>query len=441
MTESPTPFSPTASVRESCRRWMDGAQTGNDESQPSKNCAVTINHDGLDHFAMEISNTILANKSFHVSEWDADGWHYTGKNYRSGSNNEFDVLMRMERVAMYILTMDAINFCFWPTSNANVKNSLEYEHLAVALRKVAELDDVEYDTDSNLGCNSGCGSIIIQSSSSYTLSPRTLSTLTAKQLEDMLMQHLTLLDGNLHFEIPDICIRCQLLNELGKGILDHHSGSALCMIQKANKSADELVNIIMQTFPGFRDFVSDGGISQSSEWEAAKELSSTIHFYKRAQIAVADIWAALGRNQSSLPITTTAFSKFYTCCQFTDMARITTFPDYRVPQILRHVNVLKYVDDLAQKVDKEIELEKGCRDEISIRAGTVVAVDNLVLKVKERILTIVSQSDEEEEKKDLLSLADDVSSVTLDWYLWQQGEKLDRENLLESHHRVRTTFY
>jgi hypothetical protein len=191
----------------------------------------------------------------------------------------------------------------------------------------------------------------------------------------------------------------------------------------------------MNSFPGFRDFVNDDGSSEPSTWIAAKECSTAIHFYKRAQIAVADIWAALGRNQSS----NTGVSELLTCCQFNDMGSITTFPDYRVPQILRHVSVMRYSDDLTQQVDNMVELNRGCHDEISIRAATVVAVDNLVLKVKEKLMSI--DANDPEEKSNLQVLANDVSSVTLDWYLWQQGEQLDRQGLLKPHHRVRTTFY
>jgi hypothetical protein len=259
-------------------------------------------------------------------------------------------------------------------------------------------------------------------------------------LEAILLQHLPQSDENTHYEIPDINIRCQLLNELGRGLLDNHDGSALRMIAKANQSADALVNIILNTFDGFRDFVDNDGSSHPSTWEAAKQSCSSIHFYKRAQIAVADIWAALGRNPST-DATSKTSSKLLSCCQFTDMASITTFPDYRVPQILRHVHVMNYEDDLAQKVDNQVELENGCSDEISIRAVTVVAVDNLVVKVKDQLGIIALNSVGKEAEGTLQTLADDVSAVTLDWYLWQQGEKLDRQNLLRPHHRVRTTFY
>ena len=71
----------------------------------------------------------------------------------------------------------------------------------------------------------------------------------------------------------------------------------------------------------------------------------------------------------------------------------------------------------------------------------MVAVEDLVSKVKERLASISSDGANRESQINLPTLANDVSAVTIDWYLWQQGEKLDRLNLLQPHHRVHTTFY
>ena len=57
---------------------------------------------------------------------------------------------------------------------------------------------------------------------------------------------------------------------------------------------------------------------------------SLIHFYKRAQILVADLWAAFGCQTSS------DNGHF---ASFVDISRLTMFADYRVPQILRHLDV------------------------------------------------------------------------------------------------------
>ena len=332
-------------------------------------------------------------------------------------------LMRMERVGLYILTMDAINFCFWPSSSNTATNGLEYEHLAIALRKVAELDDENHDSRHH-----DFGSCI-RAEPSYALSPSNLASLTASKLLSLLQPHFPSSSASVVYELPDIDERCRLLNELGQGLIENHSGSVLNMISKANNSADALVGIILDTFPGFRDYV-DLTNTCNSNWDSTKSSTSVVHFYKRAQIAVADIWAALGRCSTSSQR-----------CHFTDMNLITTFPDYRVPQILRQVGGLKYSPQLAAKVDNQNELEAGGDDEISIRAGTVVAVEEMVELVKKHLIDIAEVDASEHSKNNLQKLLQDLSAVTVDWYLWQRGEKEDRQGLLGPHHRVRTTFY
>eukprot|EP00986_Skeletonema_menzelii_P007249 scaffold2848_cov150-Skeletonema_menzelii.AAC.1 len=414
-------FSPTSSVRASCLELI------------RQSCSVAINISALEKFSNEIAQSIHSNQSLQVAEWDTDGWHYTGKTYqrRKYQNDELYELMRMERVGLYILSMDAINFCFWPSSSCSAKNGLEYEHLAIALRKVAEMDDASDNRQEYTG--SGDSNTFVQAESSYVLSPFNLAALTSKKLQSLLQPHFPPSSESIVYELPGIDVRCRLLNELGKGLLDHHNGSALNMISKANQSADSLVKIILDTFPGFRDYVdkeSWTNKNNSCDWNAAKSSTSVIHFYKRAQIAVADVWAALGRCSTSSQK-----------CHFTDMKLITTFPDYRVPQILRQVGALQYTPALAAKVDNQEELDEGGVDEVSIRAGTVVAVEEMVELVKKRLTDIAESDSSEESKENLYKLLEDVSAVTIDWYLWQRGEKQDRLNLLGPHHRVRTTYY
>jgi hypothetical protein len=62
-----------------------------------------------------------------------------------------------------------------------------------------------------------------------------------------------------------------------------------------------------------------------------------VHFYKRAQILVGDIWAAYGRPVDPL-------HPYF----FHDIAQLTMFADYRVPQILRHMGVLPAHQDWQQ---------------------------------------------------------------------------------------------
>jgi hypothetical protein len=304
--------------------------------------------------------------------------------------------------------------------------------LAIALRKVAEFDD-KSDVRHDHG-DSGDASTCIRADSSYALSPSNLANLTATKLQSLLQPYFPSSSESIVYELPAIDVRCKLLNELGRGLLDNHNGSVLNMVSKSNQSADALVRIILETFPGFRDYVdrdSWANKCHSCDWETGKSSPSVIHFYKRAQIAVADMWAALGR-------CATSNQRF----DFSDMKLITTFPDYRVPQILRQVGVMQYVPELAAKVDNHDELEEGGVDEVSIRACTVVAVEEMVEQVKKHLADISEADDaSEQSKSNLHKLLEDVSAVTIDWYLWQRGEQEDRWNLLGPHHRVRTTYY
>jgi len=434
-------FSPTSAVRKTCHQWIS-----------SNKSTVSIKNASLTKFANEITKSILSNKSLEVTEWDADNWHYTGVNYQKKNfdNDEYYELMRMERVALYILTLDAINFCFWPISttisdnNHIIKNGLEYEHLAIALRKIAEEDD---DCQQEERSDGSCSiPFFIHAAKSYALCPTNLAALTPSKLHTMIQPHLPPSsqedDVLIEYELPNIEVRCKLLNELGNGLIEKHNGSALRMISKAYNSADLLVGIILETFPGFRDCVlwdNTTSTSESCDWELSKTHPSVVHFYKRAQIAVSDIWAALGKGKSSSRSENTPAS--LQICQFNDMQKVTTFPDYRVPQILRHVGCLEYNSSLSKMVDEQVEIQKSSIDEVSIRAGTVIAVEEIVKKVKEIISSSETETDGNKSQNELQVLADDVSAVTIDWYLWQQGEKLDRMGKLGPHHRTRTTFY
>jgi hypothetical protein len=89
------------------------------------------------------------------------------------------------------------------------------------------------------------------------------------------------------------------------------------MVMQANGSAVRLVELIIRYFPGFRD--------------TAVYRGRLVHFYKRAQILVGDLWAAYGR-----PLLTGDPADLQkTIYGFNDMDQLTMFADYRVPQILR----------------------------------------------------------------------------------------------------------
>ena len=315
---------------------------------------VEIQHDRL----VSLTQSIVASGQHANVEWDSEGWHYTGIGFKG------DHVMRQERVGLYVLALDAINFCFWPHPLQKQTNSLEYDHLAIALRGIAEKDD---DSSTN---------------DDYFFRPDHLANLSFANMQAALEP---LLQG--HY-LPNMEERCRLWNELGEALLQFHQGSVLSMIAACGRSAPTLVQSIVQTIPGFRD---------EAVWKGR-----WVALYKRAQIAVGDLNAALH-------------------LELSDMDQLTTFADYRVPQVLRHWGALTYSSELARKVDSLIELNSD--EEVSIRAGTVVCVDKLVPMVNAM-------------SKDMR-----VTAVKLDWHLWQVGEKMNQQEKLLPHHRVNTIFY
>ena len=95
------------------------------------------------------------------------------------------------------------------------------------------------------------------------------------------------------------------------------------------------------------------------------------------------------------------------------------FADYRVPQILRSMGVLKYTDSLSSSIDALETLPWGGKMEVELRAQTVVAVDMLQQALCIRGL--------------------DLLVLECDWLLWQKGEDL-KDSILP-HHRTLSIYY
>ncbi|CAH0521210.1 unnamed protein product [Peronospora belbahrii] len=104
---------------------------------------------------------------------------------------------------------------------------------------------------------------------------------------------------------------------------------------------------------------------------------------------------------------------------FYDIDQLTTFADYRVPQVLHPEGVIVYSSELAKLVDSKVEIVAGSEMEIEIRAATIQAVEML--------------------HKQMLRQGNHLHVIELDWLLWQIGED-NKEDLLP-HHRTWSIYY
>jgi len=145
----------------------------------------------------------------------------------------------------------------------------------------------------------------------------------------------------------------------------------------------------MTNFDSFRDVSSYHG--------------QPVYFMKRAQICPLDI-AITWQLHDHPPLS--------------GVEELTAFADYRVPQALRHLGILRLSPELAEAIDAGRELPMDCEEEIEIRAATIVAVDRMV-----RALNEVGKK---------------AAAWQVDCNLWAMARS---EDVRVEHHRTRTVYY
>ena len=161
-------------------------------------------------------------------------------------------------------------------------------------------------------------------------------------------------------------------------------------------------------------------------------------FWKRAQILVAEAWAAFYPDP-----TESSPHPLFPGIRGPAIHDLTMFADYRVPQILHHLKIMVYPSSLVRKLCAGTALDAGSKEEISLRAGSIVAVERL----RDAILKLIAEGANTTETD---SSVDEISSVLIDFFLWDLAKKLERgEDKIEDlrtadiipAHRTRSIWY
>ncbi|MFH1481752.1 MAG: queuosine salvage family protein [Pseudomonadota bacterium] len=268
-----------------------------------------------------------------------------------------------EKTVSYLLVLDSLNFCFWPSAGKK-KWEIDYESgelsgyyaLSASLKRAVE---------------SGI--------------PITRADYLAELSYDGVR---TVLGGRGDLQL--FHRRCEILNELGRVLLEDYDGRACRLVEDAGGSAVNLTELLAKKLASFRD--------------TAVYKGQRVFFYKRAQIVAADLHGAFEGKAWGL---------------FGDMGRLTSFADYKVPQVLRHVGVLRYTRELAEKVDQMQLIEAGSSEEVEIRANTIRAVQLM--------------------KEEMEKMGRDLKAYEIDWILWNMGQHPDFK--VKPYHRTLTIFY
>lgn len=260
------------------------------------------------------------------------------------------------RTVQYLFVLDSLNFCFWPESRWRYRGHDGYIALATALKDAFKREERFFDAAD-------------------------LATMSRAKLQQIL---------NGENEIPLLDERVKVLREAGAVLQEKHDGHAARLVERAERSVVRVVELLSQDFSSFRD--------------EAVYRGRMVYFYKRAQIFCADLYGAFGGQRWG---------------EFSDIDELTAFADYKVPQVLRHLGILRYSSELAERIDRREEIPPGSPEEIEIRAHTIWAVELL--------------------KRELEKLGQVLRSFEIDWLLWNLGQ---REEFREKpYHRTRTIFY
>jgi hypothetical protein len=136
--------------------------------------------------------------------WDEGGWHYADDAAAGGP-----------LTAAYVLVLDALNWCFWPS-----KSGMEYDALALGLTAALRRDPSAFSADR-------------------------LASIDAATLASWFVP-----GGH---DLPNLEERVRKVREIGAVLRQDFGGDALTLIRAARGSAVRLVGLLTAHFPGFRD--------------------------------------------------------------------------------------------------------------------------------------------------------------------------------------------
>lgn len=191
-----------------------------------------------------------------------------------------------------------------------------------------------------------------------------------------------IIKGNI--EIPLLEQRYHTLVE-NSNIVNKKMGGNFYQYIYSITNDKELFSIIVENFPSFQD--------------ERKYNGKTIYFYKLAQLLVSDILHL----RSSIEKIKVDYSHLIGCA------------DYKIPQILRALEIIEYDKELSKLIDNKQELEVSSKYEVEIRASMLVVIEYV---------------------KDKLS---DINAIDINDYFYILGKK--EKDIVKPYHLCRNTNY
>ncbi|GAA5817421.1 hypothetical protein MFLAVUS_010967 [Mucor flavus] len=192
---------------------------------------------------------------------------------------------------------------------------------------------------------------------------------------------------------PMLAERIRVMREAGKVLCEKFDGSFINCILEAKHSASKLLDIIIENYGSFNDVHDFHG--------------RKVFILKRAQILIADIWACFDGE---------SYGEFY------DIDSITMFADYRVPQALYQLGLLRYSPALIKRLEKREYFPSGSEDEVEIRGNSIWAVELARQRIEE------------------IDPSLKINAILIDFYIWDMAKEIQDQMTVPTH-CTRSCFY
>ena len=298
-----------------------------------------------------------------------------------------------ESTLNFIFTMDLLNFSFWSEKKEDERFAVDYKSerwmgywgLVAVLQKALE------------------GGIPITSPEFWVDEEKCSDEVLRDVFRSVNAEEAPMLDER---------IRC--LREAGRVLEEEFDGSVAVLVEDAKNSAAGLVNLLAEKFACFAD---------EGTFERKK-----VRFLKRAQIFVADVWAAFDGEGYG---------------EFNDIDKITMFADYRVPQMLHSLGVMWFCPSLEAKIRRLEVIESGHTFEMQIR-GKSYCHGLIHFFAETKIRPGCSIWAVELLRREILQLKPDakVNAILIDFFLYDLAKEREKEGVdAIPHHRTRSIWY
>ncbi|XP_066499231.1 queuosine salvage protein isoform X2 [Hoplias malabaricus] len=297
-------------------------------------------------------------------EFTASGWK---------KMNQLAPSLDTEQAINWVFVTDTMNFSFWPD-------------------RQDQQCEVVYKGNTYRGYMSLCAAITRAVDEGVPI----LDPVYFSQMSEEELGHVLRSDSAT--PMPMLRERHQALIEAGRVLLQH-GGSFRNFMSQGHNDAEKMVKYVVDNIPSYRD-------------EATYE-GQRISFYKRAQILVADFWGIMeAQGEGNIP----------------NLDYLTMFADYRVPQALVYLGVLRYSDALMEALKNGELLHSGERREVEIRGCSIWGV--------ERIKTCLWELVKERDGKSC-----NINSALIDFYLWPYAKQHHKEMAHIPIHHTRCIYY